>query len=78
MPIIFESMKNTLQKGEEIFIGHFVRFEIKERKERRYRNPVTKEMGTIPPSQTVTFKPSGELLQSSHKDNRENTVKLTP
>jgi len=67
--LLLESMKRTLASGEDILISGFGKFEIKNKKERRGRNPATNEDLTLPPRRVVTFKCSGRL-----KD-RINTVR---
>ena len=54
-------MKNTLEAGENIKIAGFGYFEIKQKKDRRGRNPQTGEDLTIEARRTITFRPSAIL-----------------
>ena len=58
---VFEVMKSTLESGENIKLSCFGSFEIKQKKERTGRNPVTGESVTIDARRILTFKPSAVL-----------------
>ncbi len=51
-----EIIKNTLESGECITIRHFGKFYVRERKERRWRSPVTGRIMMSPPKRVVSFK----------------------
>jgi len=59
--ILIEKMKTTLASGEDVLITGFGKFNIKEKKERRGRNPATGEDLMLAPRKVVTFKCSGKL-----------------
>jgi integration host factor subunit alpha len=61
---VFEIMKNTLEKGENLKISGFGNFEIKQKKNRTGRNPQTGEAMTITARKVLTFKPSSILKQA--------------
>ena len=59
--ILLELIKNTLESGEDVLISGFGRFCVKEKKERRGRNPATGESMMLEPRRIVTFKCSVKL-----------------
>ena len=59
--LVFSIMKNTLENGEDIKISGFGKFEVKQKKDRRGRNPQTGEDLTIEARRVLTFKPSNIL-----------------
>ncbi len=54
-------MKNTLISGEDLLISGFGKFSVKEKHERKGRNPATGDDLTLRPRKVVTFKSSGRL-----------------
>lgn len=58
---LFEIMKQTLESGEDVLISGFGKFCVKDKKERRGRNPATGEDLMLGPRKVVTFKGSGKL-----------------
>jgi integration host factor subunit alpha len=58
---LFELMKQSLQNGEDVLITGFGKFSVKEKHERRGRNPQTGEPIPLAPRKVVTFKCSGVL-----------------
>lgn len=54
-------MKSTLESGEKLKIAGFGNFEVKQKDDRRGRNPQTGETITIEARQILTFKPSAVL-----------------
>ena len=52
----FESITESLVKGEKVALVGFGAFEVKERAARVGRNPQTKEEITIPASRVASFK----------------------
>ena len=61
---VIDSIREALVKGEKIQIVGFGTFEVKERGERKGRNPRTKEEITIPASKLPTFK-AGKALKDA-------------
>ena len=53
---ILEVMKQTLESGEDVLISGFGKWSVKEKGERRGRNPQTGEPITLAPRKTVRFK----------------------
>ena len=64
---VFSIIKNTLESGEKLKISGFGNFEVKQKKDRRGRNPQTGEEITITARRIVTFKPSILLRQAVNK-----------
>jgi integration host factor subunit alpha len=56
-----ESIKKTLESGEDVLISGFGKFCVSEKKERRGRNPATGEDLMLPPRKVITFKCSSVL-----------------
>lgn len=56
--IIFESIKSRLGGGEKVQITGFGTFVIRQKRERRGRNPQTGEEMVIKPRRSVVFRPS--------------------
>lgn len=58
---LLEIVKRTLANGEDILISGFGRFCVKGKKQRRGRNPQTREDMMLRPRRVVTFRCSGVL-----------------
>jgi integration host factor subunit alpha len=57
-------MKDTLEAGENLKISGFGNFEVRQKADRRGRNPQTGETITIEARRVLTFKPSSILRRS--------------
>ena len=64
---VFTIIKNTLESGETLKISGFGNFVVKQKKDRRGRNPQTGETITIEARRILTFKPSGLLKDAINK-----------
>ena len=58
---LLEIMKQTLASGEDVLISGFGKFCVKEKSERRGRNPTTGDSMILAPRKVVTFRCSGIL-----------------
>ncbi len=58
---LLETIKSTLSSGEDILISGFGKFNVKEKGERRGRNPATGDDAMVSARKVVTFKSSGRL-----------------
>ena len=58
---LLEIMKKTLESGEDVLISRFGKFCVRDKKERRGRNPATGDDLMLRPRRVVTFKCSGKL-----------------
>ena len=56
-----EIIKSTLQSDEDVMISGFGKFCVKEKKERKGRNPATGDAMMLEPRKVVTFTCSGKL-----------------
>jgi len=56
-----EIINGTLESGEDVLISGFGKFRVREKKERKGRNPSTGEDMTLEARKVVTFKCSGKL-----------------
>jgi integration host factor subunit alpha len=63
LEILLEIIKGTLEKGEDVLISGFGKFCVKEKKERRGRNPATGNDMILDGRRVVTFRCS-HLLRS--------------
>lgn len=64
MEALFSIMKSTLESGETLKISGFGSFVVKQKNDRRGRNPQTGEAITIEARRILTFKPSTLLRQA--------------
>jgi len=60
---LFEIIKRTLESGEDVLISSFGKFCVKEKMERRGRNPATGEDMMLRSRRVVTFQCSGKLRE---------------
>jgi integration host factor subunit alpha len=58
---LLEIIKATLASGEDVLVSGFGKFCVKDKQERKGRNPATGEDMMLKPRQVVTFKCSGLL-----------------
>jgi integration host factor subunit alpha len=58
---LLEIIKRSLESGEDVLISGFGKFRIKEKAERKGRNPATGNDLMLRPRKVVTFKWSGKL-----------------
>ena len=64
---VISIMKNTLESGENLKISGFGGFIVRQKKDRRGRNPQTGETLTIEARRVLTFKPSPLLRDAINK-----------
>jgi integration host factor subunit alpha len=60
---LLEIIKSTLESGEDVLISNFGRFCVKEKRERRGRNPATGDDLMLEPRRVVKFRCSGKLRE---------------
>lgn len=65
---VFETMKETLERGEMLKISGFGNFTVKAKADRKGRNPQTGEEITIDSRRVLTFKPSNLLKQAINQE----------
>ena len=58
---LLEIIKKTLESGEDVMISNFGKFCVKEKRERKGRNPSTGQDMILKPRKVVTFKCSATL-----------------
>ena len=73
---LLELIKKTLVSGEDVLVSGFGKFRVKEKKERRGRNPATGGDMMLRPRRVVTFHCSGKLRKkiNSQADKRFRDV----
>jgi len=60
---LLEIMKSAMESGDDVLVSGFGKFCVKEKAERKGRNPATGEEAILPARQVVTFKCSGKLRE---------------
>ena len=60
---LFEIIKDSLEEGKDVVISGFGKFSIRERGERKGRNPLTGDPMMLPAKKVVTFRCSGKLRE---------------
>ena len=65
---VFSIMKSTLESGENLKISGFGNFVVKQKADRRGRNPQTGETITIGARRILTFKPSNILKNQINEE----------
>ena len=58
---LLELIKSSLESGDNVLVSGFGKFNVKEKNERKGRNPATGEDLMLKPRRVVTFKCSGKL-----------------
>ena len=58
---LLELIKTTLESGDYVLVSGFGKFRVREKKERRGRNPATGDSMMLEPRRVVTFHCSGKL-----------------
>jgi len=66
---LLEKIKSTLENGEDILISGFGKFCVKEKRERRGRNPQTGQDMTLDSRRVVLFNCSGVLRDRLNQKN---------
>jgi integration host factor subunit alpha len=61
---LLKIIKSTLASGEDVLVSGFGKFCVKEKSERKGRNPATAEDMMLASRKVVTFKCSGKLRKS--------------
>ena len=61
---VFSIMKSTLESGEKLKLAGFGNFEVKQKNNRKGRNPQTGETITIESRRILSFKPSTLLRKA--------------
>lgn len=66
--LVFDTMKQTLERGEKIKISGFGNFVVRAKRPRVGRNPQTGEEIEITARRVLTFRPSQVLKSALNKD----------
>ena len=64
---LLELIKKTLESGDYVLVSGFGKFRVKEKKERRGRNPATGGVMMMRPRRVVTFHCSGKLRRKINR-----------
>jgi len=65
---VLDLMKKTLETGENIKINGFGKFEVKQKKDRKGRNPQTGDVITIEARRVLAFRPSPILRERINQE----------
>ncbi len=65
---MIELIKKRLESGEDVLISSFGKFNVKDKRARRGRNPHTGEELILAPRRVVTFRPSGVLRKKINEN----------
>jgi integration host factor subunit alpha len=68
---LFEIIKSTLVNGEDVLISGFGKLSVKNKAQRRGRNPQTSEDLILAPRRVVVFKTSGLLRDSINQQSKD-------
>jgi integration host factor subunit alpha len=60
---LLEIIKSTLESGEDVLVSGFGKFKVREKTERKGRNPATGKDMMLEARKVVTFKCSGKLRE---------------
>lgn len=60
---VFDTITETLAKGEKVSITNFGVFEVKQRAQKKVLNPQTKEPVVVEPRMAAVFRAGSELKQ---------------
>ena len=69
--IIFDSIQQSFVEGQSVKIPGFGSFNIREKRERRGRNPQTGEELTITPRRVLSFRPSNMLKEAIENESKK-------
>ncbi len=72
---LFELMKQSLERGEDVLISGFGRFCVRRKHQRTGRNPQTGESMPLPSRTVVTFKCSGVLKEKINREDPRQLIK---
>jgi integration host factor subunit alpha len=64
---LLELIKTSLESGDYVLVSGFGKFRVKEKKERRGRNPATGDVMMMRPRRVVTFHCSGKLRRKINR-----------
>ena len=67
---LLERIKASLASGDDVLVSGFGKFCVKEKAERKARNPATGEDLMLKPRRVVTFKCSGKLREKVNGSNK--------
>ena len=72
---LLELIKQSLESGDDVMISGFGRFCVKQKAERRGRNPATGKDLILAPRKVITFKWSGKLKEKLNIKPKTKAVK---
>jgi len=73
METLFEIIKRSLESGEDVLMSGFGKFCVKQKNERKGRDPATGETLMLDKRRVVTFKRSGELRDRVNNGNKKRS-----
>ncbi len=76
--LVFDTMKETLERGEKIKISGFGNFVVRQKRPRIGRNPQTGEEIEISARRVLTFRPSQVLKSALNQADEEPAITSAP
>ena len=70
---LLEMIKRTLESGEDVLISGFGKFQVRDKKPRRGRNPATGDDLLLRKRRVITFRCSPVLREKMDKSNSKDT-----
>ena len=64
---LLEIIKSSLESGEDVLVSGFGKFSVRDKHERKGRNPATGDDMMLKPRRIVTFKCSGKLREKINR-----------
>ena len=61
---LLELIKTTLSSGEDVMVSNFGKFQVREKSQRRGRNPATGQAMLLEPRRVVTFQCARKLRET--------------
>jgi integration host factor subunit alpha len=74
---LFELLKQSLEEGDDVLISGFGKFCVREKNQRRGRNPQSGEPMTLSPRKVVTFNCSGVLRKKINREKEKQPITAT-
>jgi len=74
---VFELLRQSLEEGDDVLISGFGKFCVREKQQRRSRNPQSGEPIMLPPRKVVTCRCSGILRDKINREKEKQPITAT-
>ena len=68
---LFETIKQTMEQGDDVLVSGFGKFQVRDKKGRRGRNPSTGADLFLDARRVITYKSSGVLVEKINNNTSE-------